>query len=165
VPRVWPGFFAVWAAVLLHLTWCVLLLLPDTHAPGATPVYEVVRLAGSPWRAAVLLGSVALTAMWGALRRLPPGLKIYFLLPQQLVLGISAAGSILAMYNSHYADGVPRAASFIIADQLAVVLTWMFHTLAILYLYAIHTRRLSLGGVSGNIAEAVILEEDTASDG
>jgi hypothetical protein len=146
MPRIWPGFLAVWVAILLHLTWCVLLLIPSTHAQFSTPVHELVRLVGTQRRAGGLLFFVAAAALCGLAVPPRPAVKIFYLLPQQLALGVSAAGSILAMYHSAYADGVARPATFIIADQLAVVLTWMFHTVALMYLYLIHAGRLTIGG-------------------
>lgn len=148
VPRIWPGFLAVWAAILLHLVWVVLLLKPGSHAGQSTPVHEVVALTGAPWRAAILLSVVASAAVFGTARSLTARDKILFVLPQQLILGVSAAGALLAMWRSRYADGVPRPGTFIVADQLAIVLTWGFHTAAIIFLFLIHTRRLTLGGRS-----------------
>lgn len=147
VPRVWPGFLAIWAAILLHATWVVLLLIPGNHAAASTPVHEVVRLLGEPWRASAVLAAVAGAAVYGTARSMQARDKILFVLPQQLLLGVSAAGALLAMWRSMYADGVPRPATFIVADQLAIVLTWGFHTAAIIYLVLIHYRRVTLGGI------------------
>jgi hypothetical protein len=155
MPRLWPGYLAVWAAVILHLTWVGLLLVPGTRAYLATPIHEVYGVAGySAWRTAALLAFVALAAVAGLVRRVEPGLKIFYLLPQQLVLGISAAGASLAIYHSHYADGVPRPATFIAADQLAVILTWGGHTAALMLLFLIHTRKISAGGGSIPVKES-----------
>lgn len=147
MPRIWPGYLAVWAAVALHMSWIVLLLVPHTHAFNATPVHEVYALSGfSAWRTVALLGVVAGAALVGLTRDIAPGLKLVCMLPQQLVLGISAAGAILAIVHSQYADGVPRPITFIAADQLAVILTWLAHTIAMLMLYLIHTHKLSAAG-------------------
>ncbi len=145
--RIWPGYLAVWTAIVLHATWVGLLLVPHSGAPKSTPVHEVYGIAGdSAWRAAALLAFVACAALMGMFREVTPGLKIVYLLPQQLVLGVSAAGAVLAIANSHYADGVPRPATFIAADQLAVILTWAGHTAAIMLLYLIHTHKLRASG-------------------
>lgn len=147
MPRLWPGYLAVWAAVILHFLWVALLLVPGTRAYSSTPVHEVWALSGhSAWRTSVLLGVVAGAALIGLVRHTPPGLKILYLLPQQLVLGISAAGAMLAIYESHYADGVSRPGTFIAADQAAVILTWLGHTFALMLLYLIHSGKLSFGG-------------------
>lgn len=149
VPRIWPGFLAVWTAILLHAAWVVLLVIPGTKAGNSTPVHEVVELAGgSPRFAAVALATVASAAIYGTTKTMTARGKILYVLPQQLLLGVSAAGAILAMYHSQYADGVGRPGTFIIADQLAVVLTWLAHTAAILFLVLIHQRRMTLGGLS-----------------
>lgn len=147
MPRIWPGYLAVWAAIILHFTWVVLLCIPRTHAFNATPVHEVYKLAGfSVWRTAVLLGFVAAAACVGLFKHTTSGMKLVCLLPQQMVLGISAAGATVAVFTSKYADGVPRPATFIAADQLAVVLTWGGHTFALMLLYLIHTNKLALSG-------------------
>lgn len=147
MPRIWPGYLAVWAAIILHLSWVVLLLVPGTHAYNATPVHEVYGLAGySAWRTAALLAFVAGSASVGLFRHVSPGIKLIYCFPQQLILGVSAAGAILAVYNSAYADGVLRPATFIAADQLAVVLTWLGHTAALMLLYLIHERKLAPSG-------------------
>lgn len=147
MPRFWPGYLAVWAAVVLHLLWVGLLLVPGTRAFSATPVHKVYDLTGySTWRTVALLAIVAFTAAAGLVHRVSPGLKMFYLLPQQLVLGVSAAGGVLAIIHSHYADGVPRPGTFIAADQAAVILTWIGHTAAMMFLYLIHTRKLTLGG-------------------
>lgn len=148
IPRIWPGFLAIWAAIILHFTWVVLLLWPGTHAGNSTPVHSVVGLAGGPRMAAMFLFVVATIATVGTARRVSAAQKMLYVLPQQLILGVSAAGAILAMFDSHYADGVTRPGTFIVADQLAIVLTWAFHTAAIVFLFLIHKRRVSFGGRS-----------------
>lgn len=140
--RYWPGFLAVWAAIVLHLTWAGLLLWPDTQAQQSTAVHELYLLVGDTWGTSLLLLAVAGIAWAGTSSSTTPGHKILYLLPQQLVLGISAAGAMTAMLHSSYADGVGRPVTFIIADQSAIVLTWIFHTVAILFLYLIHTHRM-----------------------
>jgi hypothetical protein len=147
MPRVWPGYLAVWAAIILHFTWVGLLLVPGTRAFDATPVHEVYGLCGySAWRTALLLAFVAGAATVGFFRRVPPGVKVLYLFPQQLVLGISAAGAVIAIYESAYADGVLRPSTFIAADQAAVILTWFGHTAALVLLYLIHARKMAPSG-------------------
>lgn len=147
MPRFWPGYLAVWAAILLHVVWVGLLLVPGTKAYNATPVHEVYSVTGySVWRTAAMFALVAAAALAGLAGASTAGEKVFYLLPQQLVLGISAAGSTVAVWRSHYADGVPRPATFIAGDQLAVILTWGGHTCALMMLYLIHTRRLTFGG-------------------
>lgn len=148
VPRIWPGFLAIWTAIILHLIWVTLLVIPGTRAGNSTPVHEVVVLAGGELPAAAALATVALAALYGTTRSMSARSKILLVLPQQLLLGISAAGAILAMYHSHYADGVMRSGTFIVADQLAIVLAWLSHTAAVLFLVLIHQHRLTLGGLS-----------------
>jgi len=134
-------------AVVMHGTWIVLLLVPNTHAFLSTPVHQLWALCGhSAMLTASVLSLVAGIALIGLVIVDSAGMKIWFLLPQQLVLGISAAGSAIAIANSHYADGVPRPMTFIAADQLAVLLTWVAHTASIMFLWLIHTHKLRPGG-------------------
>lgn len=143
----WPGFLAVWAAIILHLGWVALLLEPGSRAYLSTPVFRIWELSGeSTWRSAALLTFVAATALFGLGRKVDPLLKIVYLMPQQLVLGISAAGAMHAMTVGHYADQVARPWTFIAADQLAVVLTWLGHTAALMLLFFIHQHRITDGG-------------------
>lgn len=161
VSRIWPGFLAVWAAVILHYVWAGTLLAPNSTAGSATPVHYLIQLEcaatgqnptdrswyGPYHTLALLLILVATLAVIGLLRKKdPPHIKVLWLIPQQLVLGISAAGAVLAMSESHYSDGVLRGATFIVADQLAVVLTWLFHTLSILILFLVGEGYLTPSG-------------------
>lgn len=143
----WPGFLAVWVAIMLHFSWIALLCFPHTNAYFSTPVHELWALSGySVWRTICVLAVVASVATAGMFRRVDAGEKILYLLPQQLVLGVSAAGSVLAIWHSQYADGVDRPGTFIAADQLAVILTWVGHTTALVLLYLIHDGVLTPGG-------------------
>lgn len=147
LPKMWPGFLAVWAAIALHLTWIGALTVPGNKAFYATPVHTVWGACGqSSLYTLLLISTVVIIAAIGTFRNVTAGQKIVYLMPQQLLLGISAAGAMLAMYHGHFADGVARDNTFIIADQMAVVLTWTFHTVALMFLWFIHLRVLTAGG-------------------
>lgn len=115
-------------AVALHLAWAVILLI-DHSAVNATAVHALHRWIALPW----LPASVALAALcavcamaWNS------RWTLVLLLPQQILLMMSAAGAVEAIWLSQFADGVIRARAFIAADQLYSVLAAMGHTLAII---------------------------------
>ena len=119
-------------AVILHLSWGVLLLLDDS-AGWATAVHSVLVWLGSTYATAAVMFAVAIAAVAGLHRRLAHSLwGVGLMLPQQAVLFMSAVGAIQAMALSSFADGVVRPNPFIIADQLPAVLIAILHTIGIL---------------------------------
>jgi hypothetical protein len=57
------------------------------------------------------------------------------MMPQQIVLIVSALTVSQAMRFARFADGVPRHHSFLIADQSYAVLAAAFHVAALLWCY------------------------------
>jgi hypothetical protein len=53
-------------------------------------------------------------------------------IPQQLTLFLSASSAIIAIYLSQYGDGVLRPHSFILTDQLPIILAAICHSVAII---------------------------------
>jgi hypothetical protein len=124
----------VWYAVTLHVIWATLLFTGD-DAKHATAVYTLARLFPAKTGLAIVLLFVAIMASYGLLKRTgPPGGRIMLLVPQQLVLGISAAGCVRAMWLGHFADGVTRPTAFLIADQAPAILALMAHSATIFYI-------------------------------
>lgn len=133
VPRV---FFltGVWYAVALHFLWAGLLFRND-DAKQATALYTLSRLFPAKTGLAVVLIFVAAMAGYGLLKRTGPLTgRILLLIPQQLVLGVSAAGAVWAMWKGHTPGGLPRPAGYLIADQSPAVLALLAHSATIMYL-------------------------------
>ncbi len=120
-----PISIMVLFAVALHLFWSAALMI-DRAALNATAINALARFVQPPALIALLI-AVALMAMVGMLFRLP----WWLLVPQQIVLMMSAAGAIEAMWLSQFADGVLRPAAFIAADQIYSVLAALGHTVAL----------------------------------
>ena len=59
--------------------------------------------------------------------------EILALIPQEIVLSISAAGALKAMWTGSFADGVLRSNVFIAADQVYSVILAIGHALAIIF--------------------------------
>ncbi len=123
------GKYVVAYASLLHFIWAFLLLLDD-RAQGSTPVSIISKVCGGPVRSAVVL------AVFGTMAIVFPFLKhrvsnaqlAVLLIPQQMLLILSAGAGLTAVVRSSYADGVVRAASFILADQLPSILLAILYT-------------------------------------
>lgn len=115
-------------AVILHLVWAVAILI-DPQSVNATAVHALHRLLHSPQNVALTAGLCSVLAGIGMATRMP--WLALLLIPQQILLMISAAGSFEAMWLSQYADGIFRARAFIIVDQVPVVLAALGHSVAI----------------------------------
>lgn len=122
----------VWFAVALHFTWAATLFATPS-ARKTTGIWALSQLFPNRFGLALLLVVVASCATASLFLRLSLA-KILLLAPQQIFLGISAAGAIRAMVLSHFADGVTRPAGFLVADQVPVVLALLIHSATIAYL-------------------------------
>lgn len=129
------GLLGIWYAVFLHLTWAVTLLF-TAQAAHSTALNGPATLFPNRFGLALLLIVVAGSAVAGVFLRL--GIpKVLLLVPQQVMLGLSAGSAIYAIVVGHYADGTTRSAAFILADQVPAVLALLVHSLSILYVTAI----------------------------
>jgi hypothetical protein len=106
-------------------------------------------MGDNSYAAAVLFIFVSCLALYG-MHSGTIGKKIALIFPQQIVLGISAAGALIAVMQGHYADGVARPMPFILADQTAIILTWAVHTLALVFLYLVFKHIIKMDGSPGS---------------
>jgi hypothetical protein len=122
-------------AILIHLTWAVTLLF-DPAAGYATAVHTLLNFV-SDTSATIVYFVVAGVAIIGLLYRgfSKPALCM---LPQQLIMMISAGGAIWAMWLGQFADGIQRPHAFLIADQSPAVIAAVLHTYAILRIRKTH---------------------------
>lgn len=116
-------------ACALHLVQAIALYI-DPAAVGVTSIFTIGRTLGVQLTVAVL-AVVAGLALWSQVLRSGP-MKALLLLPQQVVLFISAAGALGYMYVSHFADGVVRPQAFIVADQSVTILLALGHAWALI---------------------------------
>jgi hypothetical protein len=115
-------------AVALHLFWASIVLI-DSSALGATGVASVYLYIQPPAALAIVMATAALLAIL-ALSLSRPRVVI-LLVPQQILLMMSAAGAVEAIWLGQYADGIMRPRAFIAADQMYSVLAALGHTAAI----------------------------------
>ena len=123
----------VYYACVLHLAWAVLLVV-NPAAGHSTPVAGVESVAGGRWPAVVVLVGVAVAAAIAIALFFThdhPVVLPALLVPQQLVLFLSAGSGLHAAAVEHYADLTPRPWEFIAADQLPVVLAAFLYTVAL----------------------------------
>lgn len=123
-------------AIALHICWVAIILLDDS-AVGATALSALHKYIPDPLWLAVSIGLAAMLAVFGLYTHVP--WIVVLLLPQQLLLIASAAGSFEAIYLSQYADGVVRSRAFIAADQIYSIIAMLGHTAAIIA----HAKRLA----------------------
>lgn len=115
--------------IVLHLCWATIVFV-DANAIGATPISALDRVFGDQHDLVIGLTGTALLAAVSLFMRAP--WIVLLLIPQQIMLAISADGAVVAILYAQYADGVIRPRAFIAADQLHVILAAIGHGIAML---------------------------------
>lgn len=111
-------------ACSLHIIQALMLYL-DPTVIGVTSLSTVGRLVGAQTTIGILLVTAGL-AIWSQFRPISMT-KALVIIPQQLLLFVSAAGVLKHMALGEFADGAERAHEFIAADQMMVVLISIGH--------------------------------------
>lgn len=124
-----PASLMILFAVALHLWWTLMIAL-DAAALHATGVASLYRYIHHRDVLAAVIGAAAVMALSGLFVR--ASWMVLLLVPQQVILMMSAAGAIDAMWLAQFADGVIRPRAFIAADQMYSVLAAIGHTMAII---------------------------------
>ena len=115
-----PRISIIWYVILVHAIRGILLLFSNEPA-NITTIHMVVTLDLASVRGiGILFLSVACLALQGLY--IPGKAAIPFLLPQGIVVALSALGATKAMLVGTYADGVVRSPIFIMADQIPAVI-------------------------------------------
>lgn len=122
-------------SIAQHLFWVGMILF-DLHALNATGLHALYKYIQPPQFLAFTLAISSLSAIVGIMSRLP--WLVILLIPQQILLMMSAAGVVEAIYLGQFADGVLRPQAFIASDQIGTILFAIGHTTAMI----VHTRRL-----------------------
>lgn len=128
------ALLGVWFAVGLHLIWSILLLVSDAPK-STTAIYTLSQLFPNRYGLSIVLVVVAGCALYGLFKH-TSGVtdRVLLLAPQQLILGISAAGAIRAVALGQFADGTVRSSAFLLADQAPAVLALLVHSASIVFL-------------------------------
>lgn len=120
-------------AVLLHMAWGIALLV-DVSAANITALNGISKILGTSGLGILSLLVAVSAAVSTLLTDRPLGLVL--VLPQQMLLVLSASSALEAIISGHFPDGVFRPAAFIFCDQLPAILIVILHTGAILELHA-----------------------------
>jgi hypothetical protein len=128
------ALLGVWFAIGLHAIWASLLLF-SSEPEQTTAIYTLSRLFPNQYGLAIVLITVASCALYGLFKKGGNITdRVLLLAPQQILLGISAAGAVRAMALGEFADGTVRSSAFLIADQAPAVLALFVHSGSIVYL-------------------------------
>lgn len=113
-------------------------LLWDPSAINATSMHILLGLVPSEAVWYILgVSSTLATLAFLSPHRLD---TLAYLMPQQILLYISAAASAQAIWLGHFGDGVERSRAFILADQSLPILVAFAHTWALLQIYVRQAR-------------------------
>lgn len=123
-------------AVALHFTWSALIMFDDS-ALNATALHALFHWIKPAWLLSYILLSAASMALFSLMTRSP--WAVLFLLPQQVLLIMSASGAVDAIWLAQFADGEIRPRAFIAADQIYSIIAATGHTFAIIQ----HTLRIN----------------------
>ena len=124
--------------VALHLLWG-LAILSDPSAVRTTPTYLLGQLVPNT----TLLAMVLLCSSWLAAQVVTePVLQpkhVLFLIPQQVLMLVAAAGALGRILVGAYADGVLRSNQFLLVDQApnviaAVLQTWLLCSVLLMHI-------------------------------
>jgi hypothetical protein len=132
-----PLSIVVMMAVAQHLCLAVA-LMTDTAALNATGLHAIYLLIRPPGVTAAVLIAASCCSVVGVWCEVP--WIVLLLIPQQILLLLSATGAFEAMWLGQFADGVVRPNAFIVADQIGGVLLAVGHTVAIIA----HARRRAM---------------------
>lgn len=117
----------VLCAVSLHLSWAGFLFM-DAAGVNATAVHALSRYIFPVGVLIWVLGCASVAALTGLMFIHISAWLAVLLLPQLILLWMSAAGAIQAIFVSQFADGV----AMIAADQWISVLVAFWYTIAII---------------------------------
>jgi hypothetical protein len=109
------------------------LLIASDDPVGAIPMAAVLGVSGhrliAGWIMILALPVAVITL--ASSQTLPRLARIVCLAPQLTVSLIYGWGAISAIIAGHYADGVVRPSSFILADQLGLIILMTLHSAAV----------------------------------
>ncbi len=121
-------------ATLLHITWG-LMILGDDSALRGNALDSIFKIFPYPDGVALLLFGAAMMALVGTVAHTKGFWVALLLIPQQILMMITAAGAIESIWLGQFADGVIRSHMFIASGEVNNIIAALCHTTA-LVLYA-----------------------------
>ena len=123
--------WVVYLAVIIHLAWGISLLI-DPAPRMVTSIAFTSDFFSNRIIEGLVFIVVSLMAGADIIFSVKKSiLGILMLIPQQIILILSATGAVTAMIFHQFPDGIERPFLFIFSDQLPAVLLAVFHTCAI----------------------------------
>ena len=124
-------------AWLTHYVWAVVLLIGGEPSGWCTSIAGSLRVFGSNHTALAVFYALSSTlVLWSMHRDRVDVLGFWLCIPQQVAMLMSAIGSSKAILYQQFADGVTRPWAFICNDQILYLLIGVFHTAAMLDVFA-----------------------------
>lgn len=118
-------------AIILHVWWALMIIV-DASAVQATALEAVSRYIQPPLFLAFVIIATAVMAVIAVIYN--SAWIIIFLIPQQAISMMGAAGAIEAIWLAQFADGTIRPRIFIATDQMYAVFVAIGHTIAVISL-------------------------------
>ena len=119
-----------------HFVWAVVLTIGGEPAGWCTGIHGTLKLIGNVYALAFLYAASSVLVIWSMARRKIDMFGFILCVPQQFFMMSSALGALRAIAHSEFADGVPRPWEFITNDQNLYLLIGVYHTVAILDVFA-----------------------------
>lgn len=120
------------APVVVHLFWAFALILVGPLMVTPKAALLIMFLGNETWLLTTLITS-SVAAIGGLSLLSSNGFYgTLFMLPQQILLLVSAGGCLIAICTGVYADGEVRNQWFIAADQLFYMIFAVAHSIALL---------------------------------
>jgi len=129
----WPRKITNFPIILIavcHQYVAGLCIMLDIAAKNATSMHVLDLIF--PDRTEGVLLTVAATMAWAGFRFRRKIDCVMMLMPQQLLLFISAGGAAEAIIKGQFADGVLRSHAFLLVDQCPMILIAFFHSWAMM---------------------------------
>lgn len=125
----------VWFAIFQHISWG-LMLFASADPTHVTAIYTAFGLIHNRQVLATVFLVVGLMALWSMRHSRTNRRDLFFAMPQQFILILSAAGAIDAILSGRFGDGAAYSRWFIGADQLAPILLAGLHTICLWRVFA-----------------------------
>lgn len=121
----------------VHLVWAVVLVLGGEPSGWCTAIAGTLRIfGGNHFALACFYASASACVILSMWRDKADVLGLLLCAPQQMAMLSSAIGAARAIHAQQFADGVQRPWAFITNDQISYLLIGVYHTFALLDVFA-----------------------------
>jgi hypothetical protein len=131
-PRKLMNFPIIIIAIIIQYTWSICILL-DKTAVNTTSVNILSWFFTRNVLFMILFTCATSSAAAFVFKK-----KIWTciaLMPQQAMLALSSLGSLIAILNEQFADGVERSRGFLLVDQCPILFLFVAHGWAVMLIY------------------------------